>query len=97
VGSGGRDLVGRELAAAGAQQIDRRRRGHPVQPRPQVPGVTEPRIRTQRAHERVLHDVLRVLVAGDAAGMHEQLVAVCLDEGPEGGQHIYGTWHGAGT
>ena len=40
--------------------------------------------------------VLGVLVAGHAPGMDEQLVAVALDEHPEGGKdHIPGTRHGA--
>ena len=78
-----------ELAPAGAVQVDRGRGGDPVQPRAQVLGVAQPRIGPQGAQQRVLQHVLGLVVAGHAAGMREQLVAVALDEHPEGGKdHI---------
>ena len=76
-----------------------RRRGHAVEPRAQVLGVLEPRVGAQRAQQRVLHDVLGVRVAGEAAGVDEQLGAVGLDQGPErgqgGGRHVRATWQAA--
>ena len=48
--------------------------------------MAQPRIGPQRAQQRVLQDVLGVLVAGQPARVDEQLVAVGLDEGPERGQ-----------
>ena len=48
--------------------------------------MPQPRIRPQRAQQRVLQHVLGVLVAGQLARVHEQLVAVSLDEAPERGQ-----------
>jgi hypothetical protein len=64
-------------------QVDRGGGGHAVQPRAQVVGVTQPRIGAQRAEQRVLQDVLGVLVAGKPSRVDEQLVAVALDEAPE--------------
>ena len=46
--------------------------------------MLQPRVRAQGAQQRVLQHVLGVLVTGHAAGVDEQLVAVGLDEGPEG-------------
>jgi hypothetical protein len=66
--------------------VDRRRRGHAVQPRAQVVGVGQLRVRAEGTQQRVLHDVLGVLIPGHAPGVGEQLVAVGLDEGPEGGE-----------
>ena len=60
----GRQLGGGELAAARAVGVDRGGGGDAVQPRAQVLGVAQPRIGAQRAQERVLEDVLGVLVAG---------------------------------
>ena len=48
--------------------------------------MAQARIGAQRPQERVLDDVLGVLVAGEPPGMGQQLVAVPLDEAPEGGQ-----------
>ena len=45
--------------------------------------MAQPRIGPQRAQQRVLQDVLGVLVARQAARVDEQLVAVGLDERPE--------------
>ena len=45
--------------------------------------MAQPRVRAQRAQQRVLHDVLGLLVAGEPARVREQLVAVALDEDPE--------------
>ena len=48
--------------------------------------MAQPRIRAQRAQQRVLHDVLGVLVAGEPPRMGEQLVAVALDEDSRTGE-----------
>ena len=48
--------------------------------------MAQARIGAQRAQQRVLQDVLGVVVAGEPAGVREQLVAVGLDERPERGQ-----------
>ena len=49
--------------------------------------MAQPRIRAQCAQQRVLHDVLGVLVAGEPPRVREQLVAVGLDEAPERGKY----------
>ena len=51
-------------------------------------GVAQAGIGPQGAQERVLQDVLGLLVARQAAGVHEQLVAVGLYERPERWQHV---------
>jgi hypothetical protein len=51
-----------------------------------VPGVLQARVRAQRTQERLLEDVLGVLLARQLAGVDEQLVAVGLHERPERGQ-----------
>ena len=48
--------------------------------------MAQPRIRAQRAQQRVLHDVFGVLVAGEPPRVREQLVAVGLDEVQNGGR-----------
>ena len=68
--------------------VHRRRGRHAVQPRPQVLGVAQARIGPQGAQQRVLQDVLRVLVTRQPAGVHEQLVAVGFYECPERWQHV---------
>ena len=82
-----RRLVRDDLAAAGAVVVHRGRGGHAVQPGAQVVGVAQARIGPQGAQQRVLQDVLRVLVARQPAGVDEQLVAVGLYERPERWQH----------
>ena len=63
--------------------------------------MAQARVGAQRAQQRVLQHVLGVRVAGDAAGVDEQLVAVGLDERPERGQgdgaHVPATWQVART
>ena len=49
--------------------------------------MAQPRIRAQGAQQRVLEHVLGLRVARELARVHEQLVAVALDEGPEGWEH----------
>jgi hypothetical protein len=51
-----------------------------------VLGVTQAGIGAQRAQERIVHHVLGLTVAGQPACVREQLVAVVLDQRPEGGQ-----------
>ena len=89
-------LVGEHLAAAGAVVVERGRGGHAVQPGAQVVGVAQAGIGAQRAQQRVLQHVLAVGVAGHAAGVDEQLVAVGLHERPERGEgdgaHVPSTW-----
>ena len=48
--------------------------------------MAQARIGPQRAQQRVLQHVLAVGVAGQAPGVHQQLVAMRLDERPEGGR-----------
>ena len=50
--------------------------------------MPQPRIGPQGAQQRVLQDVLAVLVAGQAPGVDEQLVPVGLDQRPERRQHV---------
>ena len=99
--AGGGRVLGEDLAAAGAMVVHGRRGRHAVEPRAQVLGVLQARVRAQRAQQRVLHDVLGVRVVGEAAGVHEQLGAVGLDQGPErwqgGGRHVRATWQAART
>ena len=91
-------LVGQRLAPAEAMEVHRRRRGDAVQPRAQVVGVPQLRVRPQRAQQRVLQDVLAVIVARELAGVDEQLVAVGLDERPERGKrHAHLTRAAPGT
>ena len=52
-------------------------------------GVAQAGIGPQGAQQRVLQDVLGVLVARQPAGVHEQLVAVGLDQRPERWQHVH--------
>ena len=76
--------------------VERGGGGDAVQPGAQVVGVAQAGVRAQGTQQRLLQHVLGVVVAGEPAGVREQLVAVGLDERPERGQgdlaHACSTW-----
>jgi hypothetical protein len=78
------------IAPPRAVVIDRRRGRDAIEPGPEMVSVPQPRIRPQRAQQRVLQDVLRG-VRSEPPRVREQFVAVGLDEGPERWQHAHGT------